>query len=120
MAARTTPDASRAKLTSMDSSRAWPPAIRFSTRSSIHLIARPSVFAAITTAFSSRIENIFWPKLPPTSPMTTRMESSGMPSRREKPSRDSCTVCVDATTSRCWRHGSHEAMMPRGSIGTQR
>ena len=82
--------------------------MRFSTRSSIHLIARPSVFAAMTTAFSSRIENIFCPKLPPTSPITTRMESSGMPSRREKPSRDSCTVWVEATTSSCWRQGSHD------------
>ena len=74
---------------------------------------------AAATANSSRIGNIFWPKAPPTSPMTTRMRSSGICSSRDMFARTSCGPCVLAwMVSDCWA-GSHEAMRPRGSIGTQ-
>ena len=56
--ASSTPFSSVAAVISSDSSRAWPPLIRFSARSSIHFTGRsPRSMAAITTACSSRVGN---------------------------------------------------------------
>ena len=79
--ASSTPRSSVAAMTSSDSSRACPPLIRFSARSSIHFTGRsPSTMAATTTACSSRVGNAFWPNDPPTSRMTMWISSSGKPS----------------------------------------
>ncbi len=83
-AASSTPRSSVAAVISSDSSRACPPPIRFSARSSIHFTGRsPMIMAATTVACSSLVGNAFCPNDPPTSPMITRMSSSARPSIRE-------------------------------------
>ena len=93
------PSASRAKLTVIRSSRACWPAIRFSRRSSIHFTGRPSRLPASTTATSSGIMNIFWPKPPPTSRITTRTRFSGRPRARDRNPRTPWAPWVDVCTT---------------------
>ena len=82
------PSASSAKLTVIRSSRACWPAIRFSRRSSIHFTGRPRRLPASTTATSSGSMNIFCPKPPPTSCMTTRTRFSGSAERPRQEAAD--------------------------------
>ena len=110
--------ASSAKLTVMRSSRACWPAIRFSRRSSIHLTGRPRRLPANTTATSSGSMNIFCPKPPPTSCMTTRTRFSGSPSARDRNPRTPWAPCVEVCTTNSLRNPSQSETTPRHSIGT--
>ena len=74
--------ASAAASSSTRASRAWEAAVRFSRRVSIHFTGRPAARARATTARSSGITCIFWPKPPPVSGTMTRTRLSGRPKAR--------------------------------------
>ena len=70
--AKTVPSARTAARTRTESSRAWFEAMRFSIRSSIHLMGRLSWMAMAATVSSSRKSGILSPKPPPMSGEMTR------------------------------------------------
>ena len=114
------PPSSTAQLTVILSSRACCPARRFSRRSSIHLTGRPSRLPATTTATSSGSMNIFCPKPPPTSCMTTRTRFSGSPTAHDRNPLTPWGPWVEVCTSSSCRYGSQLDTTPRHSMGTHR
>ena len=88
-AASSVPSSAKAILASPCSWRAWPAAMRFSRRSSIHFTAAGSLRAASIRHMSSRSGLTFWPKPPPVSRMITRIRCSSSPRSREQKARTS-------------------------------
>ena len=115
-AASSAPSSAKAILASPCSWRAWPAAIRFSRRSSIHFTAAGSLRAASIRHMSSRSGMTFWPKPPPVSRMITRIRCSASPSSREQNARTSCGAWVPVQIVSS--PPDHSTTSPRVSIGT--
>ncbi len=92
--------------------------MRFSRRSSIHLIGAGTLRAASMMAKSSRWGITFWPNPPPVSRMITRIFCSGRSSRRDATARTSWGAWVAAQMVISSVGAEYSTTRPRVSSGT--